>query len=118
MVKPNACFWRFVVVQLRSQYVIFECKNYSDMITQMEIATTERYLFPKAFRTVAIVISRKGANQSALTATAGAMRENGKLVLVLSDKEVLDLLSCRDNGEEPSDLLFEKTDQLLLRLAR
>lgn len=43
-----------------SRYVIFEFKKYSEKITQKEVITTERYLYPSALRTVAILISPKG----------------------------------------------------------
>jgi len=45
-ILPNAEVWRLMLTDLKSRYVIFEFKNYSEPITQSEIITTERYLYP------------------------------------------------------------------------
>ncbi|STE84490.1 Uncharacterised protein [Escherichia coli] len=66
---------------LGSRYVVFEFKNYSKPITQNEIVTTERYLYPSALRKVAIVISHEDCADSAKAVIAGAMREHGKLII-------------------------------------
>ncbi len=77
--------WRLMLEDLGSRYVVFEFKNYSKPITQNEIVTTERYLYPSALRKVAIVISHEDCADSAKAVIAGAMREHGKLIIPLSE---------------------------------
>lgn len=117
-IRPTTDFWQFIVHHLNSRYVVFEFKNYADKIKQGQILTTEKYLLERGLRRVAIVLSRRGASDNAERMAQGAMREHGKLVLVLSDDEVCRMLHMKENGEDPSDFLFESTDNFLLSLPR
>lgn len=110
--------WRVMLDDLKSRYVIFEFKNYNDPITQNEIITTERYLYPSALRKVAIVISQQECADSAKSVIAGAMREHGKLIIHLSVKELINLLIAKDSGSDPNTYLFERVDEFLLSLGR
>jgi hypothetical protein len=117
-ILPKAEVWSLMLTDIGSRYVIFEFKNYSEEITQKEVVTTERYLYPSALRTVAILISPKGCAASATKVIQGAMRENGKLILSLSVSEIEELLVSKDDGGDPNTYLFDKVDQFLMRLGR
>jgi len=110
--------WCLMLEDLGSRYVVFEFKNYSNPITQNEIVTTERYLYPSALRKVAIVISHEDCADSAKAVIAGAMREYGKLIIPLSVPEIVNLLNGKDEGSDPNTYLFERVDQFLLGLGR
>ena len=71
----QSAFWSTLAVDFRTRYVVFEFKNYTDPITQDQVYTTEKYLFTSALRSVAIIIARKGAVESAERAMRGALRE-------------------------------------------
>lgn len=117
-ILPKAEVWKLMLTDVRSRYVIFEFKNYTNEITQKEVITTERYLYPSALRNVAILISPKGCASSATKVIQGAMRENGKMILSLSVLELEELLVAKDDGGDPNTYLFEKVDQFLMRLGR
>lgn len=111
-------FWRFLVENLNSRYIIFEFKNYTDKIKQGQILTTEKYLLERALRRVAIVFTRRGADKNAVSMMQGAMREHGKLILAVDDETVCKMLHMKEEGEDPTDLLFELADDFLLSLPR
>lgn len=117
-IKATTDFWTFLLDHLNSRYVLFEFKNYSGLIKQGQILTTEKYLLEKGLRRVAIVLSRAGAEKNAIAMTQGAMRESGKLMLVLDDDKVCQMLHMKERGEDPTDLLFEIADDFLLSLPR
>ena len=117
-IKKTTEFWSLLIEQLKSNYLLIEFKNYSDEITQGEVLTTEKYLFENAFRKVALIFCRKGANHSALQMCMGAMRESGRLILVLDDKDVVEMIHSKENGSDPSDFLHQKVDDFLMRLSR
>lgn len=87
-------------------------------ITQKEIYTTEKYLYSKALRSVAIIISRNGANKNAILATKGCLRENGKLIICLSDEDLEKLIKLKNEDGERSTAVFlgERLDDLLITL--
>jgi hypothetical protein len=66
--------WRMLRESFQSQYVIFECKNYAEQVMQGQIYTTEKYLFLRALRSVAFIISRVEAHESALAAATPTVR--------------------------------------------
>ena len=87
-------------------------------ITQKEIYTTEKYLYEKALRKVAIIISRKGSDESAKKAARGSLRELGKLIVCLSDEDVNKLIDMKNNKEEPADYLEALLDDMLMDLEK
>lgn len=113
-------FWNILKHHFETRYVIFEFKNYRDKITQNEIYTTEKYLYAKVLRSVAIMISPNGENENAAKAIRGTLRENGKLILSLSIEDLINMLKIEnsENGSKPSDYLSEKLDELLIDLEK
>lgn len=111
-------FWKSIVVYFRSWYVVFEFKNFTQKISQGQIYTTEKYLFPSAMRTVALIISRKGADKNALAVTRGAVRDSGKLIIQLSLDDIFKMLEMKDNSDDPNSILFDYLDEMLMKLER
>jgi hypothetical protein len=117
-VRPTTEFWQFLIDHLNSRYVLFEFKNYVGKIKQGQIVTTEKYMLERGLRRVAIILTRNGADQSALSMVQGAMREHGKLMLILNDDDLCDMLDMKQKGLDPTDSLFEVADKFLLSLPR
>lgn len=111
-------FFDTILNFFNTKYIVFEFKNYKTAITQKEIYTTEKYLYSKALRGVAIIISREGVDHNGMHAIKGCLRENGKLILCLSDEDLLNMLKLKDSSESPADYLSEKLDNLLLKLEK
>ncbi|MCI8778292.1 MAG: restriction endonuclease [Bacilli bacterium] len=101
-----------------TRYIIFDFKNYKEQITQKEIYTTEKYLYDKALRKVAIIISRNGINKNALKAIKGSLREQGKVILTLTDYDILAMINMYYKGDNPTDYLSMKLDKLLIELEK
>lgn len=117
-VRPTTEFWKFVIDHLDSRYVLFEFKNYAGKIKQGQILTTEKYLLERGLRRMAIILTRAGAEPHAVVMTQGAMREHGKLMLIINDEKVCEMLHMKERGEDPTDCLFELADNFLLSLPR
>lgn len=111
-------FWNSIIADHRARYVIFEFKNSGKLITQAEIYSTEKYLYPQAMRSTGIIISRKGANRNAIRVMHGAFREAGKLILSLNIDQMCEMLHMRDQGEDPAQLLSDVIEDMLVGLER
>ena len=116
--KGTTEFWKFLITFYHTKFVVFEYKNYSEYIPQNLIYVTEKYLFPIALRNVAFIISRKGFDQNASKAALGCLKENGKLIISLDDNDLIKMILMKDNGEEPSDYLLDKVEQLLMSVSK
>lgn len=110
--------WSTILQCFNSKYIIFEFKNYSGQITQKEIYSTDKYLYLKALRGVAILVSCKGTSPNADKAIRGTLRENGKLILSISNTDLLKMIEMKMNEEVPADYLYSKFDELLIDLEK
>lgn len=115
-------FWKFIYDKFNSCFILFECKNYSEKIGQEQVYLTERYLYNNALRNVAIIFTRKGADNNAIKATQDVLKEHGKLILIFDDKDLVkihkmyeDFLS-NTSPVSPSQYLLSKTKEFLLNL--
>ena len=111
-------FWEMAERYFSSKYIIFEFKNYSGKVTQKEVYTTVRYLYTKAMRGIAIIISPNGMDDNGGKACRGVLRDEGKLILSLTNDDLLEMLRMKEDGEDPADFLSDKLDELLIDLEK
>lgn len=122
--KDPASFWKFIYDKFDSCFILFECKNYIDKITQEEIYSTARYLYKNAFRNVAIIFSRKGMTRNAELACKGLLRGDKQMILVLDDQDIIEINKLyynnkfNNNSISPSDYLLYKAKEMLLNLEK
>lgn len=117
-INPGNTFWDSLISDFHSRYVVFEYKNYNEPIKQTQIYTTEKYLYKTALRSVCFMIARNGAEKNAIKASKGVLRETGKLLLVLSEEDLLEMIKYKDNGTPPTDYLYELLDNYLLKIEK
>ncbi len=111
-------FWSILEKYFNTKYIVFEFKNYTEKITQKEIYTTERYLYAKALRRVAIIIAKNGFDNNSVWAAKGCLRENGKLMILLDAEDLRKMCEIKMHDDDPSGYLLEKLDALLLELEK
>ncbi len=116
--ENKTTFWSIIEKFFNSKYIIFEFKNYNSRITQNEIYTTEKYLYSKALRCVAIIIAATGYDDNAQWAAKGILREHGKLILLLDSNDLIKMNEMKLKSEEPSAYLLDRLDKLLLELEK
>lgn len=116
--KGTTEFWRFLISFYHTRFVVFEYKNYREPISQNLIYITEKYLFPVALRNVAFIISRKGFDLNAQKAALGCLRESGKLIISIDEEDLIKMVSLKEKGEEPSDYLLDKVEDLLMLVSK
>ena len=108
--------WRMLTEHYNSHFIVFEFKNYKDEIDQNLIYITEKYLFAAALRNVAIIISRKGFSESAKFAAEGCLKEHGKLILGITDKDLVEMLKLK--SDKAADYLLEKLEDFLMGISK
>ncbi|WP_293744885.1 hypothetical protein [uncultured Pedobacter sp.] len=118
IIAHQQTFFTEIGDDFHSRYVLFEFKNYKERITQAEIYTTEKYLFLTALRSISVIIARNGFDLNSYKAAKGALKEHGKLILIISGADLCEMLNDKDLGNEPSALLRRKVDELLSKLTR
>lgn len=110
--------WSMLERFFNSKYLVFEFKNYNQEITQKEIYTTEKYLYSKALRSVAFIIARNGFDENARHAAAGCLREEGKLIALLTIENIKEMFELKKKQEDPTEILLRTIDDLLIHLEK
>lgn len=108
--------WKMLVQHYNSHFVVFEFKNYSNTIDQNLIYITEKYLFDAALRNVAFIISRKGFSKSAKFAAESCLKEHGKLILDVTEEDLIKMLEAKD--DEAADFLLMKLEEFLMGISK
>ena len=109
--EENLSIYNYKYSSLGNLY--YRCK-----ITQKEIYTTEKYLYPKALRSVGIIISANGADNNAIWAAKGVFRETGKLILLLDKTDLKAMCKMKKDNDDPTNYLMGKLDILLSELEK
>lgn len=117
-IKGDDVFCRTLIEDFRSRYILFEFKNYTDPIKANLVYVTEKYLFPTALRSTAIIVSPKGFAPDALQASKGALRDAGKLILDVNIAMLCRLLDAKDQGVTPTLEMEALLDAFLRSLGR
>jgi hypothetical protein len=128
-VNPSHIFWETLTRDFRARVIVFECKNYTDPVGPHQVYTTERYISTGALRPICFLLTRKPPHEHAELAAFGAMRESGKLLIFLSDKDLGEMLKVRDaqisyskdpvdRDNDPTILLDQKIYDFIARLPR
>ena len=116
--KKSDSFWGLIRQYYNSHFVVFEYKNYSKKLEQNIIYTTEKYLFNAALRNVSIIISRKGFSENARVAASGCLKEHGKLILDITDDDLMIMLRKKKDSLNPADHLIIKMEEFLMSISK
>lgn len=111
-------FWQLLAQHYNTRFVVFEFKNYSELIDQNLIYITEKYLFNPALRNVAVIISHEGFSSAAKFAAEGCLKENGKLILDITNKDLIKMLEAKNSDSDPTDILMKIFEDFLMSLSK
>lgn len=117
-IQGSDVFCRTLIEHFGCRHILFEFKNYGDPIGPNLIHITEKYLYPKALRGTAIIISPHGFDDAARRASHGALRDVGKLMLDLTMMRLCSLLDKKDKAQPPGGTMENLLDNFLLEVGR
>lgn len=98
-------FWS----ELRSDYnaknIVFEFKNLSEELGKDEFIQTSDYLKKESLGRVGIIFSRKGLSKGGSEEQRQLLIHDKKLILVLSESDLINLVNKKLRYEEPEQIL-------------
>ncbi len=104
--NPRNEFWRDLKSVRGVEKILFDAKNYKNSVEYTEITSTLRYLKNKAFGKLIFVISRYGVKDYVETTEDYA--EEGRVIIYLSDEDLITMINLKRQGKSPTFLLEEK----------
>lgn len=103
--------WDTLRTECRSRFVVAEFKNYTDPPGQREVESLQQYLYPKAMRSFGLLCSRQRASEPASKQRRRAWVENEKLIVMLSDSDLIEMIQLKDSGQEPFEIIDSQLEE-------
>lgn len=100
-------FWQWVSIVHSSLSIIVECKNYGKYLPQNQVVITSKYLGRKRLGNLGIILTRKGLSKGAIAEQKRLWVEDEKLILCLTDEDLIKMLELKEHKEEPSKVIDE-----------
>jgi hypothetical protein len=117
LVLPNYAttgFWDYMRSNYQAQFIVVDAKNYVGNITKKEVLQLANYLSVHGTGLFGIIISRSGASKSAEVTRREQWVMHQKLLLILNDDDVRQMISMRADGTDPADLIRQKIEDFRL----
>jgi hypothetical protein len=110
-------FWLFIREKYQADYIVIDAKNYSSKISKTHILQLANYLKPYGCGLFGIICCRNGGDSRGCAVT---VREqwiaHRKLILILDDKDIENMLLAKSSGGKPEEILSGKIQEFRLSL--
>jgi hypothetical protein len=107
--------WGRLYIELGARLIPFEFKNYDlDEIGKEETDQTRGYM-RQAMGRLAIMCCRKLPNTAAHTRRNTIFSEERKVILFMTTEHLDEMLSIKERGDDPSDLVMDMVEQFYLQ---
>ena len=116
-VLPNyadAGFWHFLRVEFRAHYVVVDAKNYTRGVKKGEILQLANYLSPHGAGLFGLIVTRTSAARSAELTRREQWIIHQKLILVLNDDDLRQMLALKASGGRPEDIVRQQIEDFRL----
>ena len=107
-------FFKRISDRFDSDFLIIDFKNCKDPIGNKTVCDVEKYT-NKALGRFIIIVSRKGYDETSLVTQIRLFRDSNKLILVVSDEQMLEMIVRKEKGENPGKLLDSLLDEILIK---
>jgi len=112
--KRKSYFFKRIYEKFAADFIIVDFKNYEEAIESSVIYDTIKYP-NKALGRFILIVSRKGGSNSVLSSQIRIYRDHDVLILVISDKQMIDMVLLKETGKDPSELLDRLLDEVLIK---
>ena len=113
--RKNDC-WEFLRNRYRADYVVIDAKNSNNYVRKADILQIANYLKKDGTGLFGIIFSRKGVNNSSEYTLREMWLYEGKMIVVLNDTDVEQMLLAKKDGEDPAKLILKKIEDFRLSI--
>ncbi len=119
MIFPNNVeggFWENLRRTYAADYVVADTKNYSHKLQKKPVLDIAHYLKPYGCGMFGVLVSRRGAGPSAVDAAKEQWISGKKMIISISDADLVEMLSRKAAGTQPEEVLKQKIDDFRISL--
>lgn len=108
--------WAHLRSQYSAEYIVVDAKNYSGLLKKQSVVDVAHYLKPYGCGMFAIISSRKGAGPSAEHAIREQWIGASKMIVVLDDADIKEMIRIRADGGLPESVIRAKIADFRMKL--
>jgi len=108
--------WEFLRDRYDADYVVVDAKNSAKSISKNDVLQIANYLKQKGTGLFGIIIARKGTNSSSENTLRDVWIHDQKMIVVLNDVDVEQMILDKKNGEDPAKLILKKIEDFRLSI--
>lgn len=101
----SAPFWAQIRADYSAHYIVVDAKNYAKPIPKSAVLDIAHYLKPYGCGMFALLVSRTGSSIAAAHATREQWIGGRKMIIHLSDQDLLEMLDLRATGGAPEEII-------------
>ena len=110
-------FWAFMREKYGADYIVIDAKNYTGKVSKAGVLQIANYLKPHGAGLFGLIISRVGGDAFGCE---HILREqwlvHRKLILVLDDEDIKEMLIAKSDGRAPEEILGQKIERFRLSM--
>jgi hypothetical protein len=106
--RADSGFWALIRSEYKGMYAVVEAKNKDDL-EKNDVLQLEDYLQAKQLGLFGIIVSRK-LSEPASDQRRKAYSSSSKMIVLLDDNDVCQMLLKKGRGEKPEEVLFDRID--------
>jgi hypothetical protein len=119
IILPNYAtegFWSFLHRAYQAEYIVVDAKNYRSEIKKTQVLQMANYLSEAGTGLLGIIITRKDEDRGALTTRREQWLIYRKMLVVMGDNDVQQMIENKRNGSAPEELLRQKIQDFRLAI--
>ncbi|HWQ77052.1 MAG TPA: HNH endonuclease signature motif containing protein [Syntrophomonas sp.] len=109
-------FWKFMRDQYHADYIVIDAKNSGMPIKKRDVLQIGNYLKRHGAGLFAMIFSRKGQAKNIEYTLSELWGTQGKLIVILSDNDIEQMLLLKMNGGSPVEVIQQKIEDFRLSI--
>lgn len=109
-------YWPYLRQRYRADFIVVDAKNSAKGIVKDDILQVAHYLKEKGVGLFGLIFSRCGIDESAEKHLQDIWRNENKMLIILNDSDVEQMLLNKQRGNDPCQIIIEKIQEFRLRI--
>ncbi|QOV37282.1 hypothetical protein IM697_02135 [Streptomyces ferrugineus] len=107
-------YWEFLRKEYRADYIVVDPKNYAGKVGKERVLQVANYLQRHGTGLFGIIVCRNGADRAAQLTIREQWILHDKMIIVLQDADLLQMLTDKSFGNDPVELIRQKIEDFRL----
>jgi hypothetical protein len=109
-------FWTFLRDKYIADYIVVDAKNYKKQVSKEQVLQIANYLKLYGAGLFGLIVCRTGGDRSCLATARETWIIENKLILILSDYDLKEMLTAKLSGLDPTVIVRQKIEDFRLAL--